>query len=467
MASMSVKKVLIVEDSMSLNTLYQQYLRNEKVEILTAGNGAEAKYLVANQEPSLVLLDLGLPDIKGMDLLEWIKSEYPHIEVVIITSQNAIDTVVEVMRLGALDFIEKPFDGKRLITTVKNALKQIALSQQLETLQNTFARSEYQGFIGSSLPMQAIYKIIEAAAPSRATVFITGESGTGKEVCARAIHRQSPRQAGPFIALNCGAIPRELMESEIFGHVKGAFTGAQKARDGVATQADGGTLFLDEIAEMDMDLQTKLLRFLQTGKFQPVGSDKEISVDIRFVCATNKNPLDEVKAGRFREDLYYRLQVIPIHLPRLAERGEDTLAIADYFLKQFATEENKAFAGLSEEVKQLFLDYDWPGNVRQLQNVIQNIVVLHNAKLVESQHLPHPLNSIAVSMEATSPAAEPPTPQVVASSAVKIQPLAVTEREAIESAIAHCNGNIPKAAELLDVSPSTIYRKKVSWDSAG
>ncbi|GGF62748.1 sigma-54-dependent transcriptional regulator [Alteromonas lipolytica] len=464
MPVLAKEKVLIVEDSTSLNILYQQYLRNENVELLTAGNGAEARFLVTKHQPALVLLDLGLPDIDGMELLEWIKQGTPQIEVVIITSQNAIDTVVEVMRLGAMDFIEKPFDGKRLITTVKNALKQIALSQQVETLQKTYARSEYQGFIGSSLAMQAIYKIIEAAAPSRATVFITGESGSGKEVCARAIHEQSPRKNAPFIALNCGAIPRELMESEIFGHIKGAFTGAQKSREGVAAQANGGTLFLDEIAEMDMDLQTKLLRFLQTGKFQPVGSDKEISVDIRFVCATNKKPLDEVKAGRFREDLYYRLQVIPIHLPRLAERGTDTLAIADYFLKQFAAEENKDFTSLSDKVQQLFLQYDWPGNVRQLQNVIQNIVVLHNATQVEIEHLPHPLNTVSVADNSSIRAPDIPQVPVAAVSPMVIKPLAVTEREAIEAAIAFCDGNIPQAAQLLEVSPSTIYRKKVSWE---
>jgi DNA-binding NtrC family response regulator len=333
--------VLLIEDTSSLALIYQQYLKDEAINLIHAPNGREAKDLISSNPPDLVLLDLGLPDIDGKDILRWIQSEgYPTL-VIVITADSAVDTVVDVMRHGALDFLEKPFDAERLRTTVRNALKQASLEHYIDDLKNTFERNTYHGFIGGSLPMQAIYRIIDSAAPSKATVFITGESGTGKEVCAEAIHKQSTRAKGPFIALNCGAIPRDLMESEIFGHVKGAFTGAATERKGAAALADGGTLFLDEVAEMDMDLQTKLLRFIQTGRFKKVGGNKEESVDIRFICATNQDPLKAVSEGRFREDLYYRLHVIPIHLPPLQERSEDILEIATYLLKKYATEEGK------------------------------------------------------------------------------------------------------------------------------
>jgi DNA-binding NtrC family response regulator len=301
-------------------------------------------------------------------------------------------------------------------------------------------------------------------AASKATVFITGESGTGKEVCAEAIHRQSPRSDRPFVTLNCAAIPKDLLESELFGHVKGAFTGAYTDRQGVAAQADSGTLFLDEIGEMDMAVQSKLLRFVQTGTFQKVGGSKTETVDVRLVCATNRDPLKEVEAGRFREDLYYRLHVIPIALPPLRERGEDILPIALRFLTDFSEEEGKDFAGFDTQAELRLRTYLWPGNVRQLQNVIRNIVVLHQGKQVTPEMLPPPLDKPVVESVVASvlaPLVSPATAGPVGVSAIR--PLWVVEREAIERAIEACDGNIPKAAALLEVSPSTIYRKRLSW----
>jgi len=314
--------------------------------------------------------------------------------------------------------------------------------------------------------MQTVYRIIDSAAPSTATVFITGESGTGKELCAAAIHRQSPRRDGPFVALNCGAIPRDLMESEIFGHVRGAFTGAAKDRLGAAGQADKGTLFLDEIGEMDLELQTKLLRFVQTGTYQKVGDTRLNAVDVRFVCATNRDPLKEVAEGRFREDLYYRLHVIPIHMPALRERAEDVLPLAHHFLMRLAQEEGKGFRGFAPDVEEILLAYQWPGNVRQLQNVIRNVVVLQKGELVTAGMLPSPLNSGVPGRPdnvASARAADvvPPPPATPA----QLKPLWLVEREAIERAIAYCGGNIPRAAALLEVSPSTIYRKRQAWSS--
>jgi len=254
-----------------------------------------------------------------------------------------------------------------------------------------------------------------------------------------------------------------LIESEIFGHVKGAFTGAQSDREGAASRANGGTLFLDEICEMELDLQSKLLRFIQTGTFQRVGGSKLESVDVRFVCATNRDPIAEVQAGRFREDLYYRLHVIPVALPPLRERGDDVLAIARNFLRQFAAEENKRFSDFSPESAQMMLNYEWPGNVRQLQNVIRNVVVLHDGDRVLPTMFPPPLNSVPVTIIPQQPALA--APLVTINSAETIRPMWLVEKETIENAIAACDGNIPQAAALLELSPSTIYRKRLAWQS--
>jgi DNA-binding NtrC family response regulator len=368
------------------------------------------------------------------------------------------------MRIGAEDFLEKPVSANRLKTTIRNQLERSRLQHLVEDFQTHFDRKTYHGFIGSSLPMQAVYRIIDAAAPSKATVFITGESGTGKEVCAEAIHKQGTRAKQPFIALNCGAIPHDLMESEIFGHVKGAFTGAASERIGAAAQADGGTLFLDEIGEMDMELQTKLLRFIQTSSFQKVGGNKIEKVDVRFICATNRDPLEAVADGRLREDLYYRLHVVPLHLPPLRDRDDDIMEIAKNFLLTYAREEGKAFTSFSPEVEVILRSYNWPGNVRQLQNVIRNIVVLHNDKSVTLAHLPAPLNTSLNELKISHLVQPLQTESIDNPQIEPIKSLADVERETIERAIKLCDGNIPKAAALLDVSPSTIYRKKQGWE---
>lgn len=414
----------------------------------------------------MVLLDLELPDMSGMDILQQITEQQLPCSVVVITAHGSVDVAVEAMRLGAFDFLTKPFDGKRLCATVRNAFKHQQLSSLVAQYRENFERSSFAGFIGASMPMQAVYRIIESAAPSKATVFITGESGTGKEVCAEAIHQCSPRREQPFIALNCAAIPHDLMESEIFGHVKGSFTGAQGDRKGAASLADGGTLFLDEICEMDLDLQSKLLRFIQTGTLQRVGSGKLETVDVRFVCATNRDPLVEVKAGRFREDLYYRLHVIPLSLPPLRERGEDILLLARNLLQSYAKEESKRFKDFDAEAARVLLDYPWPGNVRELQNVVRNIVVLNDRELVSPDILPPPLNGSrgALPLAVSAPAPVGSTEPVMSNA--PIRPLWLVEKETIEQAIASCDGNIPKAAALLEISPSTIYRKKQSWEEA-
>jgi two-component system repressor protein LuxO len=455
--------VLIVEDTPSLARLYAEYLRGEKLTILEAPTGARALELLGGTTPDVMLLDLQLPDMNGLEILRQVTAREMPTSSVVITAHGSVGNAVEAMRGGAYDFIVKPFTAERLIITVRNALERQKLTEIVSSLAEDYSSNRFCGFIGGSLPMLAIYRIIESAAKSRATVFITGESGTGKELCAEAIHALSPRCDGPFIAINCGAIPKELMESEIFGHVKGAFTGAVSDRDGAATRAHGGTLFFDEICEMDLGLQTKLLRFLQTGTLQKVGSGKTESVDVRYVCATNRDPWVEVQAGRFREDLFYRLHVVPCALPPLREREGDVLLIARDFLDRCAAEEAKKFSRFSPGAEAAIAAYSWPGNVRQLQNVIRNIVVLHDGtELVESM-LPEPLGPLADGETPPIRAQARRASDGVGNNGVR--PLWEVEREAIEHAIAMCDGNVPKAAALLDISASTIYRKRLAWEA--
>lgn len=472
------KRILMVEDTASVAALYKSYLNPLDVEVDIASTGQEAIQLFSTGNTfSLILLDLRLPDISGFDVLSEIRQHHPDIPVVIMTAHGSIDAAVEAMRYGASDFLIKPCEADLLRVTVNNALK------PKSKMGNQSPEGAYYGFIGHSVPMQAVYRVIDSAAPSKATVFITGESGTGKEVCAEAVHAASSRAKKAFVAINCAAIPKDLIESELFGHVKGAFTGAASEREGAAELADGGTLFLDEICEMDLDLQSKLLRFIQTGTFQKVGSSKVKQVDVRFVCATNRDPWEEVLKGNFREDLYYRLHVIPLVLPPLRERGEDVVEIAQSLLLMFAMEEGKDFRTFTPEVTNRLLNYEWPGNVRQLQNVIRNIVVLHNGREVTEHMLPPPLNTvsgvkIALTPErATSHAAVVPSRDdnfSVAKENLKqgavtkadIEPLWLVEKRAIQIAIDACDGNIPQAAGLLEVSPSTIYRKLQSWQES-
>ncbi len=468
-------KVLIVEDSQALAILYREYLRLEPIQTTLVTTGGEAIAFIEKNPPHAIALDLELPDMNGMEILKYVVREKLPTAVVVVTGLGSVHVAVEAMRAGAFDFIEKPFTPERLTITLRNAVERQRMSELLDTYEDE-SRERFHHFLGASPVMRGVYHIIESAAPSKATVFITGESGTGKELCAEAIHQESDRSEKPFIAINCAAIPKDLIESEIFGHVKGAFTGAYTSRQGAAARADTGTLFLDEICEMDLDLQTKLLRFIQSGAFQPVGGSALQKVDIRFVCATNRDPLKEVEEGRFREDLYYRLHVIPIVLPPLRKRGDDVLLIARSFLDEYSQEEDKHFVGLDEKTEAIFLDYAWPGNVRQLQNVMRNIVVLNDGELVTPDMLPPPLDQHAV--EALQSASrtvavsshthngnQQPYSLPMGDQEHPIRPLADVEKEVIERAINLCEGNIPKAAIHLGISASTIYRKKQTWSN--
>ncbi len=471
--------------------LYQLCLMRAGYGTHIARTGEEALAAVAAQPRQVLLLDLHLPDMNGLEILRRVMVTNPETSVVVITADGSVSRAVEAMRAGAFDFLVKPFSNDRLLTSVKNALQQRSptthptikppapVSAHLPRLQvkPPDDPGSFCGFIGRSAPMQTVYRAIEAAAPSNATIFITGESGTGKEVAAEAIHTLSRRRNGPMVAINCGAIPKDLIESEIFGHIKGSFTGAVADRMGAVRQADGGTLFLDEICEMRFDLQSKLLRFLQTGTFQPVGASRVEKSDLRIVCATNRNPMAEVEAGRFREDLYYRLHVVPLVMPPLRERGADSVLIASHFIARYAAEEKKRFAGLDRAAEAALLAYDWPGNIRQLQNVLRHAVVMNDGPAVTLDMLPLPALQTAKAatcfpeLQAQQRQARGSAgPTFVTdpgswSSSSDITALMEVERAAIEKSIAICAGNIPRAAAFLGVSPSTIYRKKQAWES--
>lgn len=450
------RTVLVIEDSPSLARTYQGFLKHAGYEADIAETAAAAGEKLNASAPDLVLLDLQLPDGDGMEILKNAQDRPDAPPVVVITANASMNAAIDAMRAGALDFLAKPFDKARLLVTVESALERSSLRKVVSKRTSAAPVSRHMHFIGESRVMRAVYQTIEAVASSDASVFVTGESGTGKELAAMSIHESSRRGAKPFHAVNCGAIPENLMESELFGHVKGAFTGASADRDGAAAIADGGTLFLDELAEMPMALQTKLLRFIQLGTYQKVGETKMRKADIRFICATNKSPLEAIAKGELREDLYYRLNVIPIEMPPLRERGDDVALIAETFVRAFAKEENKAFERLSEDAKTALVAYDWPGNVRQLQNVIRNAVVLQDGEALTAQMLPRNL------MQASPTGGVEPTPLRAAPS-MEILPLATVERQTIEAALTATGGNIQQAARLLEIDPSTIHRRRKSW----
>ncbi|MFZ0695252.1 MAG: sigma-54 dependent transcriptional regulator [Alphaproteobacteria bacterium] len=448
--------ILVVEDRPEEIQYVSACLADQPFRIRHAATAREALDMLAAETPDAVLLDLGLPDMDGREVLRALVANNRAGSVVILTGNASLDTAVDAMRLGAFDYVVKPCEPARLVVTLRNAVERQRLAKLVSRFRERYESDHFQGFIGASPAMRAVYRTIESAAASTATIFITGESGTGKELCAAAIHALSARHDRPFVALNCAAIPAGLMESEIFGHRRGAFTGATAERGGAVARAAGGTLFLDEICDMPLDLQAKLLRVVQTGVYQKVGADQSEQADLRYVCATNRNPWHEVERGQFREDLFYRMHVIPIELPPLRERSEDIPLLAAQFLADTTHEESKHFAGFAPDAAAALVSYSWPGNVRELQNVIRRVVVLNDGEWVTAGMLP-PLS-----------ARNAMTPSRVGAGAGRkfgdpasgVRALWQVERDAIDQAIAACGGNVRRAAALLGIDRATIYRKR-------
>ena len=470
-------RVLIVEDSPSMARTYEGFLRKagmETVVVDTCGAGMDE---LERFDPHAVLLDLHLPDQSGLKLLKHAKVTTPGIPIVAMTANGSMSTAIEAMREGAKDFLVKPFGGTRLISTLQqcfsnDAMQEPAAPAPTPTVERPVAAAkprpaqsaQASGFVGSCLAMKAVFKIIEAAAPSDASVMITGESGTGKEVAATALHQASRRTGGPLVVLNCAAIPKDMLESEVFGHVKGAFTGAIADRQGAAERANGGTLFLDELGEMAPELQSKLLRFLQSGTYSRVGETRQRTADIRFVAATNRVPADAIREGFLREDLFFRLSVVPIHMPPLRERGADIIELAATFLDKYAREEGKDITGFDESAKAWLASQSWPGNVRELMNLVRRVMILSSGDegLLTAEQLQAFSGYATGSAPAPVPSAAAPAEGAYEETGV-IEPLALVERRAIERALAVTDGNIQEAARKLEINPSTIYRKRSGW----
>ena len=469
-------KILLVDDDPIIIKLLKGGLERTQCEIMSAADGEEALAKMAQSPADILITDMSMPNMDGQELLLRIAKSHPETVRMVLTSSSDLDAILAAVNSGRIwGYMQKPWDINQLIMTLEQAIAtQKALTERsmlLKTLEHyqNFQKRKFEGFIGESVPMQFVYKAIEAAAQSNASVFITGPSGTGKEVAAAALVNLSRRKDKPFICINCAAIPSELMESEIFGHVKGAFSGAVSNREGAASQANGGTLFFDEIGEMDIVLQAKLLRFIQTGVFQRVGGDKPEKVDVRFICATNREPMQAIADNRLREDLYYRLNVVSIYLPPLAEREEDSLILAHYFLTCFSERDQKSFIGIASDAEKLISEYAWPGNVRQLQNVVHSCVVMSEGPLLTADVLATalglPLPEKVSSVAEAKPIAtlNLSLPIELPGSQEDIKTLAEVEKQVVLNAIAQCGDNIVEAATALGLSPSTVYRKMQIW----
>lgn len=381
--------MLLVDDEEELRSSLEESLEQANHHVTSVANAMRAREAVAHGKFDVAILDIRLPDGNGIELLKEFKALDPRMGIILMTGYADVDTAVEAIRLGADDFLKKPFDYEELLVRVEELLKKRELQQEHQVLKKRLASSDSgKLLIGQSPCMQRIRETAELLGDSDSTVLINGESGSGKEVLANLLHQSGTRANKPFIPINCGAIPEELLESELFGHVKGAFTGAIRARPGRFEMANGGTIFLDEIGDMSSKLQVKLLRVLQERCFEPVGSHQSIGVDVRVIAATHRDLEEEINNGNFRQDLYYRLNVIPMRLPPLRERGEDILLLADYFITQFNREKKSEIGGISDGAKKSILKYNWPGNVRELQNLVERVSALKRSGLMDVEDLP-------------------------------------------------------------------------------
>jgi DNA-binding NtrC family response regulator len=486
------KRVLIADDEINIRRVLEAILRRDGYDVVTAANGDEA-LAGMSRGVSTVITDLKMPGLDGMGLLRRLSVEYPDVPVIMITAHGSVENAVEAVKLGAFDYVEKPFDQEQIRQIVAKALRTHMLSRRDARPEDPTVRGRFR-LVGESAAIRQVYQVVEKVADTPSTVLITGESGTGKELVARALHENSSRRSGPFIKINCAAIPKTLMESELFGYEKGAFTGAVGSKPGRFELAHGGSLFLDEIGEIPVEMQVKLLRVLQESEFERVGGIKTIKVDVRLITATNRTLVAEIATGGFRDDLYYRLNVVPIHLPPLRERREDISLLVDHFMARFNDRLKKQVTGVEAEAMDRLASHQWPGNIRELENVIERTILFCEGPLIRLADLPGELGgtpnqamsppglpgmeerpSAVIAAAASSsgtlpalnppPAASPPTsiPPVgeeVGSlkEAVRVETERV-ERELIQRALDETAGNVTQAARKLQISRKSLQTK--------
>lgn len=439
-------RILVIDDEINIRGALVTLLEKKEYQVRGAGSGEEALELLESAAADLVVTDLKMPGMGGMEFLRRLKQKWPDIEVLVMTAYGSIDTAVEAMRRGAYDYLTKPIDRERFPLVVEKALEHHALAFENKQLKDRLeTRTRFDHMVGESEPMQQVYSLVGMVADSDVTVLLTGESGTGKELVARAIHHKSSRAYGPFVTLNCGALPENLLESELFGYEKGAFTGAMTNKMGRFELADGGTLLLDEVGELSLKSQVDFLRVLETKEFRRLGGTKIVKVDTRIIAATNRNLEEAVKQGDFREDLYYRLNVVPIHLPPLRERADDIPLLADRFLDEFSAQHHRQPKELSEDAMRLLRLYAWPGNIRQLRNVIERLVVTVKNIVIQPEHLPEEIQ-----------ASKEDSRTMVISLGSSLKDI---EREAIRRTLAEVTNHREKAARLLGISLRALQYK--------
>ena len=449
---MAAETILVVDDELHTRQGLKTALEQDGYRVLTAASGAEARQVLEKEKVHLLLTDLNMPGINGLELLQMARRMVPEMAIIIITGFGSIETAVKAMKDGAYDFITKPVDLDKLSALVEKALMtQRLLLENIYLKQKLRNRYQFEQIVGKSRKMREIFDLIEQVAPSKSTVLLEGESGTGKELFANAIYQRSNRSEKPFVKVSCAALSESLLESELFGHEKGAFTGAWERKRGRFELADGGTLFMDEVGELSPRTQTKLLRVLQEREFERVGGEKTLKVDVRLIAATNKNLQKEVREGRFREDLFYRLNVISIRLPPLRERREDIPLLVEYFVKRFCRENDKEIKNVAPEVLEALSNYSWPGNIRELNNCIESMVVRSKGDTIILSSLPphvqqatHKLNSkISLPVGTT---------------------MRDIEREAILKTLDAVQGNKVRAARILQIGTKTLYRKLARYN---
>ncbi|MEJ2699196.1 MAG: sigma-54 dependent transcriptional regulator [Desulfuromonadales bacterium] len=448
-----MKTILVVDDEQSIRESLKGILQDEGFRTLFAQNGEEGLALLREESPDLVLLDIWMPGVDGIETLRRIREAYPEQLVIMMSGHGTIETAVKATKLGAYDFIEKPLSLEKVLLCIQNAMKIGQLVEENRSLKAKLAK-EYE-MIGESPAIRNLKSQIAIAAPTSGWVLITGENGTGKELVARAIHSLSQRRENPFIEVNCAAIPEELIESELFGHEKGAFTGALTLRKGKFDLAHEGTLFLDEIGDMSLKTQAKVLRILQERKFERVGGSRTIEVDVRVIAATNKNLEEEIRAGNFREDLYYRLNVLPFHVPSLRERSDDIPKLANHFLAFFCSKESRETKVFSPEAMDALLSYSWPGNVRELKNLIERLVIMTQEQVIGENHLPP-----SVFSKRTGGRTFPlPAGETATFKEAKEE----FEKEFLIQKLEENDWNISRTAEAIEMERSNLHRKIKSF----